>query len=157
MRKPTKFGYCTTCNRKIFIFDTNGRPFKRRSNYCEVLLDLSNGSRGKLAFCKDCISKGIDAEEAIMNAYDGVAEDLKKKNWSPKFKEFHLEQYEGLKIREVIQIKKWDRDKQIFKDFDEAGQPKNLFDGPQLKTKKYTAQQLKEVIHAYSNQAGNSL
>lgn len=104
MRKPTRLGYCTTCDTKIWVFDVNGIPFKRRDNYCEVIFDLSDGSRGRLAFCKKCVEQGVDAQEAIANALDGKAEEVSKKNWSQDFKDWHLGIYRELKPMTVHQI-----------------------------------------------------
>jgi hypothetical protein len=135
MRKPTKLGYCTTCNTKIWIFDVNGIPFKRRDNYCEVLVDLSDGSRGRLAFCKGCVARGFDAEEAIQNAVEGVHIDIGKKNWNQDFKDWHLAFYQDLKIMGVHRaIKLKERgltpvldDK--FEQLDEVGEVTNFFTG----------------------------
>lgn len=135
MRKPTRLGYCTTCNAKIWIFDVNGIPFKRRDNYCEILLDLSDGSRGRLAFCKKCVETGFDAQEAIQNAIEGMQADIGKKNWSKEFKAWHLSFYRDLKpvgIYCAIKLKKRGLTPVIddkFEAMDVVGPVRNFYDG----------------------------
>jgi hypothetical protein len=119
MRKPTKLGYCATCNEEIFIFDVNGRPFRKRSNYREALVQLSDGSQGYVAFCPACLEKGVDAEECIQNLVDGLETDLKEKDWSPEFKEWYIGPYRSLKIMSVISIKKQPENKEFLEHISE--------------------------------------
>ena len=98
MRKPTQLGYCATCNTKIWVFDCDRKPFKRKENCCEVSVLLSDGSRSKIAFCSECLEAGVDAEEAMLNAIDGIKRDSESRPWGDGFKSWFVSQYEELKI-----------------------------------------------------------
>lgn len=101
MRKPTKLGFCTCCNTKVYVFDSDGHPVKIRSNYREAMLLLSDGSRGRAAFCVNCLHDGVDAEEAIANLVDGLEADMEKKAWTDEFKQWYIARYRPLKIMEA--------------------------------------------------------
>ena len=156
MRKPTKLGYCTTCNKKVMVFDTEGKPFKLKSNYCEVTFKLSNDSVGKLAFCKGCVENGINAEEALLNGHDGIEESLKEKPWAQEIKAFHLNHYKDLKARSVVAVTRWDQEKQVFKNHQDYKVQK-LQKNAKQKNKKYSPQELMNIMkklgefHASSN------
>lgn len=108
MKKPTKLGYCTTCNAKVYVFDVNGRPVRRKANYREAVLLLSDGHRGRAAFCSRCLYDGVDAKEAIGNLVDGLEADLVKKAWTEEFKEWYIRRYRPLKIMGVEGVLKQD-------------------------------------------------
>ncbi len=108
MRKPTKLGYCTTCNTKIYVFDFHGKPVRKKAIYREAMMLLSDGSRGKAAFCVKCLEDGVDAEEAIANLVDGMAADAEKKAWTEEFKQWYLSRYRPLKIMDVEWVRKAD-------------------------------------------------
>lgn len=127
MRKPTKLSYCTTCNTKLMILDTNGKPFRMKPNYCEVRFLLNNDTHGKLAFCDKCIEAGFDAEEAILNACDGMCEEIEKKDWSEEEKTRFLEHYEGLHICEIVSVSQYNMDKKQITPKNNIGEITNLF------------------------------
>ncbi len=108
MRKATRLGFCTTCNTKVYIFDTDGRAVRKRENYREAAVLLNDGSRGRAAFCTKCLKAGVDAEEAIANLIDGQTTDVEKKPWTPEFKEWYLSRYRPLKIMEVVGVYRCD-------------------------------------------------
>ena len=137
MRKPTQLGYCTTCHQKIWTFDTQGKPIRRKPDYCEAFVQLSNQSRTRLAFCKACLEKGFDAEEAMLNVVDGVQANMENKKWSQALKTWHLGHYEGLKITQMLQAKQLRRGHQpagdpgpLFVPKTDLGEVKNLYTGP---------------------------
>lgn len=156
MRKPSKLGYCTTCNAKIFVFDANGKPFKRRSNYNEAIVQLSDGSTARLALCDSCMKEGFCAEEAMLNSIDGMREDTEKKQWGQNFKDWFLGQYENVRITDVLNASKfnWQSEKMVASEnLPEVANMQS--DESEPEKPQITLEILKEFVNGNSNETVN--
>jgi hypothetical protein len=147
MRKPSKLGFCTTCDAKIFVFDAHGTPFKKRGNYREVAVVLTDNTTSKIAVCDKCLSNGLCAEEAMLNCLDGMKRETEKASWGQNFKDWFFSQYENLKIKEVLSASRhnWKDGKMINQEV--IGDVVNLSDENPPEKPRITLEALKEFTN----------
>ena len=99
---PDTFGHCTICHKNMLIEQViDGKVEKRFTpEYVENEYLLSDGSKMRVAMCRDCKSNlTFDKQEQIMNCViKGWEVGIKDLSWTDEKKKAYMDRYSKLEI-----------------------------------------------------------